>query len=272
MDPSFNDNLDNAFRWITSRRGRIESFSNLFRSPIRNIRMSESASVPLSVMNMIFQHLGQEQDEGGIGDILQRSRNDMGGVKKRVKKEYIESLPSPSKITEPCSCGICKDDISPDETLDDFVELPCKHVFHRECVMPWFKKAHTCPICRAPLPYEEYRELPSGETVAVDSSSSTDVEAVEAEVVASSGAGDVSSGEGAETGTGAEASADSESDVVDELRRTIEATNVLTTELLRRVMGTPSVSTRVFMEGIEVVEDNADDVLQQAIMRSLQDH
>lgn len=255
MDPSFNDNIDSALRWITSRRGRIETFSNLFRSPIQNIRMNTHTAVPLSIMNSIFQHLGQGEEQ--ISDIIQRSQNDMGGVKKRVKKDFIKTLPSPTEITDSCSCGICKDDISSDESPEDFVELPCKHVFHRECVMPWFKTAHTCPICRHPLPYEEYRELPSGETVEVDSSSE------EHHVDAS----------GEDTSSSASASDSHEGgDSVEEIRDTIHATNVLTRELLERVMGSSSVSTRIFRHGVEILEDNEDDLLQQAIMRSLRDH
>lgn len=26
--------------------------------------------------------------------------------------------------------------------------LKCNHTFHKKCVNKWFKKSHTCPICR----------------------------------------------------------------------------------------------------------------------------
>jgi hypothetical protein len=28
------------------------------------------------------------------------------------------------------------------------VRLKCSHVFHRECLGPWFREHHTCPVCR----------------------------------------------------------------------------------------------------------------------------
>lgn len=26
--------------------------------------------------------------------------------------------------------------------------LDCQHLFHRECILPWFERHDTCPICR----------------------------------------------------------------------------------------------------------------------------
>lgn len=33
--------------------------------------------------------------------------------------------------------------------LDEPVlELPCQHIFHRDCLVPWLERHRTCPICR----------------------------------------------------------------------------------------------------------------------------
>jgi hypothetical protein len=29
--------------------------------------------------------------------------------------------------------------------------LECKHYFHTECIIPWFKNNHACPTCRFDL-------------------------------------------------------------------------------------------------------------------------
>lgn len=45
-------------------------------------------------------------------------------------------------------CAVCKDDF---EMSQETIELPCKHVFHDECILPWIKQSGTCPVCRFEL-------------------------------------------------------------------------------------------------------------------------
>ncbi|RZC85329.1 hypothetical protein C5167_041512 [Papaver somniferum] len=46
---------------------------------------------------------------------------------------------------------------------DKMQELPCKHLFHPPCLMPWLDKRNSCPVCRHELPtdneaYERWKE------------------------------------------------------------------------------------------------------------------
>ncbi len=44
-------------------------------------------------------------------------------------------------------CTICQEKFEPDTTIKI---LPCKHIFHKECISEWLKNYHhKCPICRA---------------------------------------------------------------------------------------------------------------------------
>eukprot|EP00210_Caulerpa_lentillifera_P001252 g1208.t1 len=47
------------------------------------------------------------------------------------------------------SCVVCHDQYKQNDTV---VTLPCGHVFHEDCVMPWFNDHNTCPVCRYALP------------------------------------------------------------------------------------------------------------------------
>ena len=45
-------------------------------------------------------------------------------------------------------CAICLLDYSVGEMVR---QLPCQHLFHAECLLPWLRKHVTCPMCRKPL-------------------------------------------------------------------------------------------------------------------------
>ncbi|KAG5244024.1 hypothetical protein OIU76_009108 [Salix suchowensis] len=49
-------------------------------------------------------------------------------------------------------CAICREKMSEGR---DVCELPCEHLFHWMCILPWLKKTNTCPCCRFQLPTED---------------------------------------------------------------------------------------------------------------------
>ncbi|XP_047322519.1 E3 ubiquitin-protein ligase SIRP1-like [Impatiens glandulifera] len=69
-----------------------------------------------------------------------------------AQKEVVESMPT-VKIEECLQCCICLDDFEVGK--EEAKEMPCKHKFHGECILPWLKLHSTCPVCRYQLPFEE---------------------------------------------------------------------------------------------------------------------
>lgn len=49
-------------------------------------------------------------------------------------------------------CVICKEEM---EMGRDVCELPCEHLFHWMCILPWLTKKNTCPYCRHRLPTDD---------------------------------------------------------------------------------------------------------------------
>ncbi|KAF5736391.1 E3 ubiquitin-protein ligase RING1-like [Tripterygium wilfordii] len=72
----------------------------------------------------------------------------------------VESLPTititPSLIGEVDDglmfCAICKDQFVIDSVGK---ELPCKHIYHPDCILPWLSSHNSCPLCRFKFPVEQ---------------------------------------------------------------------------------------------------------------------
>ncbi len=51
-----------------------------------------------------------------------------------------------SKVEHP-RCTICCEDMT-----DKAVQMPCGHLFNKECIVNWLKQHNQCPVCRYELP------------------------------------------------------------------------------------------------------------------------
>ncbi|XP_020570897.1 uncharacterized protein LOC110018027 [Phalaenopsis equestris] len=54
-------------------------------------------------------------------------------------------------------CAVCKDPLSIDAEAR---QLPCSHLYHPSCILPWLRTRNSCPVCRYELPTDdsEYEE------------------------------------------------------------------------------------------------------------------
>lgn len=79
-----------------------------------------------------------------------------------ASKAAIESMPTIEIVeshiaTEP-HCAVCKEAF---ELGNEVREMPCKHIYHSDCILPWLSLRNSCPVCR--------HELPSDGTSPLDS-------------------------------------------------------------------------------------------------------
>ncbi|KAJ4971062.1 hypothetical protein NE237_004161 [Protea cynaroides] len=74
-----------------------------------------------------------------------------------ASKSSIESIAT-VKITnsllasDTLLCAVCKDEFVVDVEAK---QLPCKHLYHCDCILPWLSQHNSCPVCRFRLPTDE---------------------------------------------------------------------------------------------------------------------
>ncbi|KAL7110986.1 hypothetical protein ACP275_05G060400 [Erythranthe tilingii] len=72
-------------------------------------------------------------------------------------KSAVEALPSITvdealMKSDLAQCAVCKDDFEMGTVVK---QMPCKHVYHEECIMPWLELHNSCPVCRYELPTDD---------------------------------------------------------------------------------------------------------------------
>ncbi|XP_069622750.1 E3 ubiquitin-protein ligase RNF181 [Ranitomeya imitator] len=79
-------------------------------------------------------------------------------------KKVVENLPKVTVTAKQADaglkCPVCLLEFEEDETVR---QLPCEHLFHSACILPWLGKTNSCPLCRDELltdssEYEEYKQ------------------------------------------------------------------------------------------------------------------
>ncbi|KAL1407366.1 hypothetical protein Q8F55_006788 [Vanrija albida] len=103
--------------------------------------------------------------EQGFNDILERLMQATGPQGPLpASKTVIDGLPR-FKLDEDTlekstykDCPVCKDDYTIGEEV---IRIPCGHIFHPDCLVPWLEVNGSCPVCRASLVSEEDGNQPA---------------------------------------------------------------------------------------------------------------
>ncbi|KAJ6332224.1 hypothetical protein OIU76_010585 [Salix suchowensis] len=148
------DDRDNRF-------GLMEAFSALMgqRSHNHDIR-SRSGAIP--ERNPGFGPLlifgGQipfrlSGNGPGLEELFEQlSANDQRGPAPATRPS-IDAMPT-VKITQrhlrsDSHCPVCKDKF---ELGSEARQMPCNHLYHSDCIVPWLVQHNSCPVCRQELP------------------------------------------------------------------------------------------------------------------------
>ncbi|XP_076883108.1 E3 ubiquitin-protein ligase RDUF2-like [Bidens hawaiensis] len=161
-----NNNNNNNRSDLTSRRGRRRN--NGDRSPFNPVIVLRGGGVdrgfelyyddgagsglqPLPATMLEFL-MGS-----GFDRLLdQLSQIELNGLSRSVhppaSKAAIESLPlikiSDLHVATESHCAVCKEAFV---IRSEAREMPCKHIYHSDCIIPWLNIRNSCPVCRHEL-------------------------------------------------------------------------------------------------------------------------
>lgn len=70
-----------------------------------------------------------------------------------AQRSAIDAMPTikinHKHVREDSQCPICQDEF---KLGTEARQMPCKHLYHSDCIVPWLERHNSCPVCRVELP------------------------------------------------------------------------------------------------------------------------
>ncbi|WJX36076.1 putative E3 ubiquitin-protein ligase rhc1a [Trifolium repens] len=94
----------------------------------------------------------------GVEELFEQiSANDRPGPPP-ASRSSIDAIPivkiASKHLRSDPHCPVCQDKF---ELGSNARRMPCKHMFHSDCIIPWLVQHNTCPVCRQELPQNSGR-------------------------------------------------------------------------------------------------------------------
>lgn len=93
-----------------------------------------------------------------FADLDNTIRGSPPAAKRVVEELSLITLTEEDVANSKSLCAVCKDVFLVEEKAR---LLPCSHIYHSDCILPWLGIRNTCPVCRHELPTDdpEYERL-----------------------------------------------------------------------------------------------------------------
>ncbi|KAL2480816.1 RING-H2 finger C1A [Abeliophyllum distichum] len=148
---------------VTDGRGRSEGGPQNGNS--WNSLLVFSGDVPVrmpgsgGLLEFLNDALGFRRDNGGdyfigpgVEEFFEHITSNNQNVPPPASRSSIDALPtikiSKKHVRSDSTCAVCKEKF---ELGSQVTKLPCKHLYHSDCIVPWLQQRSSCPVCRQEL-------------------------------------------------------------------------------------------------------------------------
>jgi hypothetical protein len=123
----------------------------------------------VSLTNLLKQENESREDQKKEG---QEQKDQVAKDDDKKKKSLLDMLKEKEEPEEKviAECNICQSDVVKN---DAYLKTDCNHIFHEDCLLPWFEKGNsTCPNCRTDLS-EQFSDVIVKEEINVEPKTKT---------------------------------------------------------------------------------------------------
>ncbi|XP_023517907.1 E3 ubiquitin-protein ligase Praja-2-like isoform X2 [Cucurbita pepo subsp. pepo] len=153
---------------VSSASGRVNSgnWNEQLSSPEyelerirRNGRFYSNMNYSQSELLSFVENFGEYLDQQGFEQLLEQiamttssRRGAPPAAVSSVKNLPLLVISKEHLKHDNISCAICKDFLHVSVEVN---QLPCLHLYHPSCIMPWLSTRNSCPLCRYELPTDD---------------------------------------------------------------------------------------------------------------------
>lgn len=83
----------------------------------------------------------ENYDENNINEVYNKKRNKFILELDEFQYKHVKKY----SIIKEDKCAIC---LQKYKGVDIIKEFPCKHIFHKTCILRWIKSSNKCPLCK----------------------------------------------------------------------------------------------------------------------------
>lgn len=136
---------------IGSRSGIVPEHNMAFGHPFLILR----GHGPVHVSNNDAQHQANFGDifmRSGLQELIEQLTSNGRQAPAPASRSAIDAMPtikiSRRHLNTDSHCPVCKDQF---ELGTEARQMPCNHIYHSDCIVPWLVQHNSCPVCRVEL-------------------------------------------------------------------------------------------------------------------------